>query len=399
MPENQLPESDPNEREPATPTNLWSFFGKLADLVRKLQPGQQLAGIALLALAALIAVTVIGEDAPSQQSTLLIIFFAGLVALVIGAIPIQGQRRTRFGSPGIVAGTATMLGVVILFGVSIRWGGVKEGVTTIYGNLYVGERPIVRALVSIDGNATTDTTNDLGLFSLTVPRSIVAQHEEKYNGNVAFHVFVPQPVKLRADVEHPPVVLRLEPGASSLGALPKLYSTVAFLFHEERAQQDDLVTVRVIVDSVRVLQDGSIGSTRWKFGVKANGRDELLNLDARSYSDNSGENVVTAAEEGIALVQPRSKLRLLISGNRWAFFSTKWAYGWSHTIDLARIAPNTPFRTSAAVTARDGNQQGSFIFYFTILPIDANRANAPKPSSQGAQGTGSVSRDVTGIRS
>ena len=122
--------------------------------------------------------------------------------------------------------------------------------------------------------------------------------------------------------------------------------------------------VRLKLDKIRVIQDGSTSTTAWVFEVKAGGKS--FNLPNKNYSDRPKQNeFVPAAADAAALdveVDSKLPLRIEVLGRR--------SVGGDTASGVQAIATGSP-TTVVAVRNTASANKGSFEFTFSTQRLDA----------------------------
>jgi hypothetical protein len=118
--------------------------------------------------------------------------------------------------------------------------------------------------------------------------------------------------------------------------------------------------LRVTLEKIRVLQDGSSGSSGWIFDIKSGG--QALTLPSTNYRDTPKLNEVVPTVKGV------EQLVLEIDGNMPVEISGRRSFNGDTAVGNSRILPGqqsitVPVRNAANAT------RGSFEFIFSVTPI------------------------------
>ena len=118
--------------------------------------------------------------------------------------------------------------------------------------------------------------------------------------------------------------------------------------------------VRLTLDKIRVIQDGSSSTTKWRFDVKAAGKS--FSLPDRRYTDRANQNeVIPAPADGAVLdveADINSPLRIEVTGRRSSADDT--------AVGAEVVTPGVP----AIVNVRNASSamKGAFVFTFSVTP-------------------------------
>ncbi len=117
---------------------------------------------------------------------------------------------------------------------------------------------------------------------------------------------------------------------------------------------------------IEVLDDGSYGSTDWRFRVEADGR-ELFALPTRQFNDKAGANVVVPTIDDDARAQvellPGEERLIKVIGNHGGLRGGELVQG---TATLTASGVSGPVRVAA-----EKGDAGSFVFHFKAAAADA----------------------------
>lgn len=118
---------------------------------------------------------------------------------------------------------------------------------------------------------------------------------------------------------------------------------------------------------IEVLDDGSYGSTDWRFRVEADGR-ELFAMPAREFNDKAGANVVvpSADDDARARVEllPGEQMLVKVIGNHGGLRGGEQVQG---NATLTAGGLSGPVRVTA-----DKGAAGSFVFHFSAAPASSS---------------------------
>jgi hypothetical protein len=121
------------------------------------------------------------------------------------------------------------------------------------------------------------------------------------------------------------------------------------------------------LDSVRAINDGSPGTSDWRFDVYVN-RFLQLPLGRRTYQDSPHRQTKTFSRTETRIVPaalPQNSLTVQVQGIRAALFGNYVASGRSEPVPLAELEHGQPKPVIVPVRA-DVVEHGDFSFFFTI---------------------------------
>lgn len=124
--------------------------------------------------------------------------------------------------------------------------------------------------------------------------------------------------------------------------------------------------VSLRLDSIRAINDGSPGTSDWRFDVYVNRHLELP-LGLRTYQDSPRRRTKTVARETrfVPAAPPPNSLTVQVQGIRSALFGNYVASGRSDPVPLAELAHGQSKQVIVPVRADEGHH-GDFSFFFTI---------------------------------
>ena len=327
----------------------------LAIATMKLLPGSS-AEIAILIIGSAAALIVIGTGRRDAYSVIYLLVVLGFCFLLLnhikaGALPV--------GDVVVRAAPATRSDSAMVSG-NVRYTGTNE--------------PVAGAFVDVDGyGARSDTTSESGYFEIQVPRRIIKQRGDS--------VMLAIRTRARTDMVGRPIVeapfrIALAPAAAAPAspadsAVPNAARARASLNGAMQRsparplQRQEKIETRLVLDSVKILHDGSASDTYWRFDVTVNNR-HAITIPQRAYDRRPGKNLLhLAGEVTVAVPQSSPHLALHIRGLRDAFIGVHQVNGRTD-VDGASLRPERPAQ-GAVVVRGDNPSNGDFIFYYTVV--------------------------------
>ncbi|RNF86284.1 tetratricopeptide repeat protein [Montanilutibacter psychrotolerans] len=121
-------------------------------------------------------------------------------------------------------------------------------------------------------------------------------------------------------------------------------------------------TLRLKLQRIEVLDDGSVGATDWRFRIEADGR-ELFELSRRPFIDRVGDNVVmpTTADDAQATVSllPGQQVLVKVTGDHGGMLGGDSIHG---------TAMLTVGGMTGPVELKSADAAGRFVFHFGATP-------------------------------
>ncbi|HVG46207.1 MAG TPA: hypothetical protein VM890_15800 [Longimicrobium sp.] len=321
------------------------------------------AEIVILVLGSAVALIVIGTGRRDWFSVAYVVALLGFCCFLLNHIK---------------AGAPPLAGKVVLPDST-----TSSASATVSGNVrYTGtNEPVAGAFVDVDGyGARSDTTSESGWFEITVPQWLVKQRRDSVTLAIR--------TRARTDVVSRPIVeapfrIALAPAAAAPaapaapvdGAAPNAARARASLtgsMQRSRGlpparplQRQEKIETRLVLDSVKILHDGSASDTYWRFDITVNNR-HAITIPQRAYDRRPGKNLLhLAGEVTVALPQSSPHLLLHIRGLRDAFIGVHQVNGQAD-VDGASLQPERPAQGTVVVRGDNANN-GDFIFYYTLV--------------------------------
>jgi hypothetical protein len=250
---------------------------------------------------------------------------------------------------------------------------------TVSGNVrYTGTNdPVAGAFVDVDGyGARSDTTSESGYFEIQVPQRIIKQRRDsvmlairtRTRTEIVSRPIVEAPFRIALAPAAAAPAARAAPADGSAPHAARARASLSGSMQRSRglppARQERIET-RLVLDSVKILHDGSASDTYWRFDVTVNNR-HAITIPQRAYDRRPGRNLLhLAGEVTIAVPQSSPHLSLHIRGLRDAFIGVHQVNGRTD-VDGASLHPERPAKGTLVVRG-DNPNNGDFIFYYTLV--------------------------------
>jgi|GEM_PF-4423372 len=363
----------PAEQKAAIPQSpFFELLGKAISATEKVSRGKQAALIGVIVVVGLSALSLPFEHSPTFM-LLVLVLVSGLVA---------AMTRSR---NGLIA-----TGLIFTFGIVAVWmlgreaqarqvvpilpDSIQRKPVELRGNvLYTpGGRAANGVQVAVFGHGKPITTNEVGYFEVSVPRYLLR------NDSVSFYVVKDTAVTVDAPLAWNPFrILLPRLAASAPVASGDVPGGAVFLLAQAPSRRSGMASdaaVRVILDSLRVVQDGSIGATPWKFTVRVDGVDAFVLPETR-YNDDRGRNLMLLGTETLAKGAGSGAVKVEIQGVEPQAVGGRRATGTG--ILSAKSTGNGGSQSWAVrATAPGKARRGDFIFYFTVVRLESEKAAA-----------------------
>lgn len=356
-----------SSREPASvPASnplsaLLDFFGRVLEVIPK-SKGKQLGVLGLVILAALAAVVLAqpGTDPESGQIAVVVLsLVAGLVVLV---------TSTRNGIPAALAVFAFGLAAAYLVFPPAPPPAPQENLRVAGNVRYRNSNAGVEgAQVTVEGFGESTTTRDgNGYFEF---ENGIPPHIVKNTGDSLIFMVRHAIIEEFRTAPRGPFRFFVTPPESPVAAAdPSGGPARAWWAQSQRALPRELPPVRVILDSIRTLQDGTAGWSTWAFEVEVDGHDQL-DLPHGQYSDEAGRSLVLLGREVKLRRAPGETIQITVEGTRNKYFFGRHQAKGSKTIALARLEAEVPVPVLIPVHVTRERKEGDFLFYFTVVRI------------------------------
>ncbi|HEV7586744.1 MAG TPA: hypothetical protein VGO40_01345 [Longimicrobium sp.] len=370
------------------PTHL-DFFRHVLRSIDKLpaksRPG--LIGVILFMLLSMVALNVLGGQASvvvgllGIAGAIVVIATAGryapllvviLLAFCISIIYLNRQPASEFAPTVVEARDPSR--------VAVKQAGIvgKETVddsALVSGNIRFRDThaAVQGAFVDVEGYGDVwDTTDVKGFFAIKVPRRVIKLHRD----SVTLAIQTSRTDLFNAPFDGRPFGITLEPlPASVAGAPPRAEAYVLFAaFHGGSPEGwtppatvggQEGFHARLVLDSVKTVQDGSVSDTYWRFDVNVNDV-HAITIPERAYDQSSGRNLLHLAGEVTVDLPRASPFLIHIRGLRDAFIGVHQINGFQF-VDGASLPTEQPVHRQLLVEHETDRGKGEFIFYYTLV--------------------------------
>lgn len=229
--------------------------------------------------------------------------------------------------------------------------------------------PIPNARVWVEANLEEDTTSEGGVFELTTQTADIGP-----DSGVTF--FVKEsgpPLPVRGKIEQGRIRLhpKIPVPAQRIAHLAKTENTAA-----AHAQTNGYV--RVIIDSVRTVIDGTAGASNWRFLIMI-GRNDTVRVNRAGYVDKPRQNVALLRTEQVVTMSGSDTLWIRIQGKRFRLFDSRFAWG-ARPVIPTLLSPDSIYRFKMPVAVEEDSTAGLFHFYFTVRRVEDDSRASSRPS-------------------